>query len=91
MARSGRGMADPLADRCAYCGSTAVLDDAWFCDRADCWQAYQRDCREMVAYELRTPLTRMKADGDLMRAQASVWGPPLIEIERAIAGIVALL
>lgn len=38
-------MSDPLSDKCAYCGSPAVMDDAWFCSRPGCWAAYEAECR----------------------------------------------
>jgi len=38
-------MSEPLTTDCAYCGSPDVLDDAWFCDKAECWAAYWQDAR----------------------------------------------
>lgn len=29
-------MADPLAERCLYCGSRSVIDDAWWCEKREC-------------------------------------------------------
>jgi hypothetical protein len=36
-------MSDPLSDRCLYCGSRSVLDDAWFCSRPQCYAAYESE------------------------------------------------
>lgn len=41
-------MSDPLSDKCAYCGSMAVLDDAWFCHSTACWAAYENECRDAI-------------------------------------------
>lgn len=73
-------MSEPFSDKCAYCGSPDVLDDAWFCERPECWQAYYREDKENFEYQERTPLTRDKALIDLMKTKASVWGPPFIKI-----------
>lgn len=76
-------MSDPLSTTCAYCGSRAVLDDAWFCGDVACWAAYEADCREAIAYEARVPLTRNKACGDLMATKAAVWGHPYGDMVKA--------
>lgn len=78
-------MSDPFSTHCAYCGSPDVLDDAWFCDKPACWDAYDAECREEIAYQDRTPLTRNKATGDLMSTKAAVWGTPVLRMDRAAA------
>jgi hypothetical protein len=83
-------MSEPFTDRCIYCGSSDVLDDAWWCDETECWDAYDKECQELCEYEERTPLTRAKASGDLMHTKASVWGPPMLEIEKAAREIIFL-
>lgn len=69
-------MSDPLSTECAYCGSPDVIDDAWWCQRRECWQAYDDECLEVLAYEDRTPLTRSKARRDVVKTHAFVWGIP---------------
>lgn len=83
-------MSDPLSDVCAYCGSPDVLDDAWWCESQECWQAYEAEERKRSEYELRTPLTVSKAMLDLRLTKAQVWGPISRDIERA-AGKIARL
>lgn len=45
-------MSDPLADKCAYCGSTEVMDDAWFCDKSACWAAYMNEAQDSVRLDV---------------------------------------
>jgi hypothetical protein len=78
-----------MAEMCMYCGSPQVMDDAWWCDRPECWKAYYRECEEVKAYQERTPLTATKARIDLMRTKACVWGPPAMDIELAASMIVS--
>ena len=82
-------MSEPLSDVCAYCGSPDVLDDAWWCDTASCWQAYEKEGKAANAYEARTPLTHEKAYEDLATVKANVWGTPYLEIEHALDKLLA--
>lgn len=66
-------MSDPLSTECAYCGSPAVLDDAWWCDRLQCWEAYRADIQDYADHEARTPLTRRWAERDLYATHALLW------------------
>jgi len=77
-------MSDPLSDECLYCGSSYVLDDAWFCDRHECWAAYEREGAAELWRETHRPLTHNKARADLAATKASVWGVPYLAMERAI-------
>lgn len=67
-------MSDPFCDFCVYCGSPNVLDDAWFCDRHECYVDYQNEEQARFEYEQRTPLTHEWAFTDLSATKASVWG-----------------
>jgi len=78
-------MSDPLSDVCAYCGSPDVLDDAWWCDRLECWDAYKEECREAAEYEARTPLTRLKARGDLM--ELTVEGASVRDLNQRVVAL----
>lgn len=31
-------MSEPFSEKCVYCGSPDVLDDTWFCAKAECWE-----------------------------------------------------
>jgi hypothetical protein len=84
------GMSDPLSDTCRYCGSSHVMDDAWWCEAPACWDAYYAECEYIAAYMKRTPLTGLKAQSDIMMTRASVWGPPAHEIELAASQIARL-
>jgi hypothetical protein len=76
-------MSDPITNTCEYCGSPHVLDDAWWCEAPECWEAYYREEDEQrMQYEHRTPLTLEKAISDLNQTEALVWGPHAINIER---------
>ena len=67
-------MSEPFTDECVYCGSLEVMDDAWWCWRKACWKAYERECVMEDWRETHRPLTRHKAQVDLSRTGASVWG-----------------
>jgi hypothetical protein len=57
-------VSDPLSDRCLYCGSLAVLDDAWFCSRVECYAAYECESAEDFNDKLRAcGLTELLPDG----------------------------
>lgn len=83
-------MSYPMSETCEYCGSPHVMDDAWWCDEPECWAAYYRECEERAAYEDRVPLTHTKAEVDLMRTKASVWGPASLDVEHAAHGLAVL-
>jgi hypothetical protein len=83
-------MSEPLSETCFYCGSPDVMDDAWWCEASECWDAYYREEQDRADYEARTPLTRTKADSDLWSTNATVWGPMARTIECAAAGIAKL-
>jgi hypothetical protein len=83
-------MSDPITEKCAYCGSPDVIDDAWWCSRHECWNAYYKECERGIEYERRTPLTYGKARNDLGDTKASVWGPPSRVIEDAAEAIARL-
>lgn len=83
-------MSDPMSEACEYCGSSDVMDDAWWCDASECWAAYYRECEDRALYEDRVPLTRLKAEADLMRTEAFVWGPSSRKIEYAAHGLAVL-
>lgn len=83
-------MSEPFTDKCVYCGSPDVLDDAWWCEKGVCWQLYYADVEKERDYEERTPLTREKAWEDLMNTRAAVWGPSAITIEDAACAIARL-
>jgi len=55
-------MSDPLSDECLYCGSSYVLDDAWFCDRHECWAAYEREGTQATLDKVSGPVSRLKSD-----------------------------
>lgn len=82
-------MSEPLSDFCIYCGSPDVLDDAWYCDKPLCWMSAEKEGKELLAYEARTPLTHEKAHGDLMDTKASVWGTPYLAITHALDKLLA--
>jgi hypothetical protein len=46
-------VSDRLSDRCLYCGSRAVLDDAWFCGAVQCQRAYELEGRQSFNDKLR--------------------------------------
>jgi hypothetical protein len=46
-------MSDPLSERCLYCGSRAVLDDAWFCGSLPCYAAYESENEQSFNDKLR--------------------------------------
>lgn len=73
-----------MTETCVYCESPDVMDDAWWCDAPACWSAYYRECKE---YEERVPLTRRKADIDLVHTEAFVYGPSALNIEFAASMI----
>lgn len=83
-------MSYPMSETCEYCGSPDVMDDAWWCEAPECWAAYYRECEERAAYEDRVPLTRTKAEADVMRTEAFVWGPSSLKIEHAAHGLAVL-
>lgn len=83
-------MSEPFTDKCVYCGSPDVLDDAWWCSRRECWDAHYRDEQAYQEREARTPLTREKADADLWSEDATIWGPASRIIEQAATGIARL-
>src|SRR5208282_3857968 len=82
-------MSEPLSDTCIYCGSSDVLDDAWWCDKPLCWLMYEKECKEAIAYEKSTLLTRGKAYRDLATTKACVWGTPYMEITHALDKLLA--
>lgn len=73
-------MSEPFSERCVYCDSPDVLDDAWFCEMPECWQTYFKECKDIDEYQERTPLTRDKARIDLFDTEAAIWGPASIAI-----------
>jgi hypothetical protein len=83
-------MSDPITKTCEYCGSPHVMDDAWWCDSPECWEAYNAEEIKRGEYEDRTPLTVTKAILDMERSKATVWGPPSREIESAADKIARL-
>lgn len=82
-------MSEPLSDVCVYCGSSDVMDDARWCDKPLCWMLYDKECKDRVAYEARTPLTHERAYRDMAATKANVWGTPYLEIERALDKLLA--
>lgn len=74
-------MSDPITKTCEYCGSPDVMDDAWWCEAPECWDAYYREEKERTDYEDRNPFTRNKAISDMMKTEATVWGPPVRYVE----------
>jgi hypothetical protein len=66
------------------------MDDAWWCDSPECWEAYSHEEDKRMKYEHRTPLTIHKAVLDLSTTRASVWGPSFTKIERAAEGLARL-
>jgi hypothetical protein len=83
-------MSYPMAETCFYCGSPDVMDDAWWCEAPECWDAYYREEQERADYEARTPLTRSKALSDLWSTDATVWGPMARYIELMACQIATL-
>jgi len=83
-------MSYPMTDTCAYCDSPDVMDDAWWCEKSECWEAYDAEEDERMRYEDRTPLTMHKAVLDLSQTGASVWGLPWIAIKNASEGLARL-
>jgi hypothetical protein len=84
-------VSDPYCDACKFCGGPGVLDDAYYCSKRECWEAYEQECRDAISYEQRTPLTHSKSQEDLMATRASVWGTPYLEMERAGERLLAVL
>ena len=82
-------MSEPLSTNCAYCNSPDVLDDAWWCDKPLCWLMYEKEAKEFIELEDRTPLTRMKSQGDLSTTKACVWGTPYLAIEHSLDKLLA--
>lgn len=80
-------MSSPITETCEYCGSPDVMDDAWWCDAPACCSAYDRECEKTHEYEERIPLTRRKADIDLVHTEAFVYGPSALNIEFAASMI----
>jgi hypothetical protein len=66
------------------------MDDAWWCDSPECWEAYVREEDMFMKYEHRTPLTLNKAILDLSQTKASVWGYSYLKIDCAAEGIARL-
>lgn len=83
-------MSEPFTERCIYCGSPDVMDDAWWCWEPACWDAYERDERARRVYNKRTALTRENADSDLWNTCATIWGPAYRQIESAAEEIAKL-
>lgn len=40
----------PLSETCVYCGSPDVMDDAWWCEKQACWEAYDREEKNRKDY-----------------------------------------
>jgi hypothetical protein len=82
-------MSYPMTATCEYCGSPGVMN-AWWCNAPDCWAAYYRECEERAEYEARVSVTRAKAQADLMRTEAFVWGSSFLAIEHAAHSLAVL-
>lgn len=84
-------MSEPYSERCSYCGSPNVLDDAWFCSSRGCFEVYMAEMKAAAEYEGRQALSRNKGQRDLWLTKAMVWGHGVSAIERANDNLLAIV